>query len=230
MIIVFFRAIILYIFVLLSMRIMGKREIAQMQPFELVITLMIAELAALPMEDLGSPLIKGLIAISTLIVLQLLISYINLKCEKARGLISGKPSILVNKGKINEQELRNLRININDLMEQLRSNDYANLNDVEFAILETNGALSIIPRPEKKPLTPEDLDIEGTHEGLPLSLIIDGHINKNNLKKFNKDEQWLYEHLKEHNVKNIKDILFCYMDANEEVYIHKKEATQNDEI
>src|SRR6056297_2089962 len=139
MIIVFIRAILLYVFVLITIRIMGKGELAEMQPFELVIILMIAELAALPMEDLGTPLIDGFVAISTLLLLQLLISFITLKSEKARRFICGKPSILINKGKINEKEMKKLRININDLVEQLRAKDYPSVNDVEFAILETNG-------------------------------------------------------------------------------------------
>lgn len=222
MIIVFVRAIILYIFVLFSMRLMGKAEIAEMQPYELVITIMIAELAVLPMENIGAPLINGLVAISTLILMQVFISYMSLKSERARGFISGKPSILINKGQINEKELKKLRINLNDLVEQLRSKDYPILDDVEYAILETNGTLSVIPKPNKRNVTVNDLQLSVSHEGLPTTLIIDGHINHRNLKILNLNLEWLKKQLTIKNIKDPKEILFCYVDANQEVYIHKK--------
>jgi uncharacterized membrane protein YcaP (DUF421 family) len=204
------------------MRLMGKAEIAEMQPYELVITIMIAELAVLPMENIGAPLINGLVAISTLILMQVFISYMSLKSERARGFISGKPSILINKGQINEKELKKLRINLNDLVEQLRSKDYPILDDVEYAILETNGTLSVIPKPNKRNVTVNDLQLSVSHEGLPTTLIIDGHINHRNLKILNLNLEWLKKQLTIKNIKDPKEILFCYVDANQEVYIHKK--------
>lgn len=223
MIIIFLRAIILYIVVLIGMRLMGKGEVAEMQPFELVITLMIAELAILPMENLNTPLIHGIIAISTLILMQVFISYLNMKSEKARGIICGKPSILIEKGTINEKELRRLRINLNDLMEQLRGKDYPNLDDVEYAILETNGTLSVIPKTDKRPVTIEDLGLTPPYNGLPVSLIIDGHINQDNLIKIGHSAEWLKNQLLNHHIQDPKKILFCYVDANKHLYFHKKE-------
>ncbi|EOC99603.1 protein of unknown function DUF421 [Caldisalinibacter kiritimatiensis] len=201
---------------------MGKGELAQMQPFEFVITIMMAELAVLPMEDLGAPLINGIVAISTLLILQILISYITLKSQRARKIICGKPSILVNKGKINEGELQRLRININDLMEQLRAKNYPVLQDVEFAILETNGDLSVIPKPNKQNVTIEDLQLQGSYDGLPTSLIIDGHIKYDNLSELNLTEEWLAKELKKHGIKDPKKVLFSYVDANKNVFVQKK--------
>lgn len=225
MITVLIRTIILYIFVLFSLRLMGKGELSEMQPFELVIMLMIAELAALPMGDVGLPLINGIIAIATLAFIQIVISFINLKSEKARAIICGKPSILVDKGRINEKELKDLRININDLMEQLRTKDCPSLGDVEFAILETNGDLSVIKKSNKMPLTPEDMNMSGKYEGLPVSLIIDGHINYDNLRKAGLHKNWLDSQLRDNGVKDVKEVLFSFVDANQKIFIQKKDKS-----
>lgn len=201
---------------------MGKGTLSEMQPFELIIIIMIAELASLPMADTGIPLLNGFIAITALLIIQVLISYISLKSEKARSIISGKPSILIHKGTVNETELKRLRININDLVEQLRLKNYHNMADVEFAILETNGDLSVVPKPNKKTVTLEDINKKGSYDGIPIFVIIDGHINYKNLEKINCTKDWLLSQLKNKGVKNPKDILYCYVDTNKEIYIQKK--------
>ncbi|CAH2213607.1 DUF421 domain-containing protein [Tepidibacter aestuarii] len=222
MIIILVRTLILYIFVLISVRIMGKGELSEMQPFELVVTLMIAELAALPMEDTKLPLINGIIAIFTISFAQITISFINLKSEKARTFICGKPSILINKGIINDRELKRLRINMNDLIEQLRIKDYPAIKDIEYAILETSGDLSIIPKPNKRPPTVEDLKVSPIYEGLPTSLIIDGKINYGNLKYLNLDESWLKHILKQNNIVTIEEVFFCSIDESKDIFVQKK--------
>ncbi len=222
MIIILIRSLLLYVFALIGMRVMGKGEFSEMQPFEVVIILMIAELAALPMEDVGVPLVNGFVAISTLVFVQILISYINLKSQKARGLICGKPSVLINKGLINEKELKRLRININDLVEQLRIKEYPIIDDVDFAILETNGDLSVIPKPNKRPVTVEDIHKQPYYEGLPVSVIIDGYVNYDNLHKLNLTKSWLDHTLKEHEINDEKNVLFAYIDKNKQIYIHRK--------
>ena len=223
MIIVFIRGILLYILAVIAVRIMGKGELAEMQPFELVIIIMIAELAVLPLENLGVPLLNGFAAIAALLFMQTLISFITLKSEKARKIICGKPSILINKGKINQSEMKRLRININDLLEQLRIKSYPSINDVEYAILETNGELSIIPKPDKMPVTVGDLNLKTSYEGLPVSVIIDGSIKYDNLKKINLNEDWLKNQLKVKGIKNAKEVLFSFVDANKNIFIHKKD-------
>ena len=224
MIIIFIRTLLLYIFVLISMRVMGPGELSQMQPFQLVVIMMIAELAALPMENTGLPLLNGFVAILGLLFAQVVISFINLKSEKARSLICGKPTLLINKGSINEQELKKLRININDLMEQIRSKDYHNIADVEFAILETSGDLSIIPKANKRSVTLEDINLDSSYDGLPISLILDGYINHDNLRKADLTLNWLKSQLSAQDITNEKQVLLCYIDASKKLYIQKKDA------
>ena len=223
MLITLIRTLILYVVVLICMRLMGKGEVAEMQPFELVIMLMIAELAALPMGDTGIPLMNGVIAIIALVFAQVSISMINLKSERARSIICGKPSILIDHGQINEKELKRLRISLNDLVEQIRAKDYPSVADVEFAILETNGDLSVIPKANKRNVTLEDLQLTGTYEGLPISLIIDGHVNHDNLQKARVTMSWLLNQLSTHQIDDPKDVLFSYVDATNHFYVQKKQ-------
>ena len=156
MLITFFRAIVLYLIVLVVMRLMGKREIGQLQPFELAISIMIADLASIPMTEIGIPIFNGIVPILGLLVMHLILSLINLKSLKAREIICGKPSILIYRGKINEKELKKERFTINELEERLRGNNVVNLGDVEYAILETSGQVTVIQKPEKRNTIPED--------------------------------------------------------------------------
>ncbi|HHY05785.1 MAG TPA: DUF421 domain-containing protein, partial [Clostridia bacterium] len=134
------------------MRLMGKRQIGELQPFELVIAIMISELAAVPMADTEIPLLDGIIPILTLLLAQVSLAYLSLKNERARAVICGRPSILIEKGTIIESELRRLRINLNDLLEQLRVKNFTNIADIDYAILETNGQMSVIPKGTSRPL------------------------------------------------------------------------------
>ena len=158
------RAIMLYIFVLIVMRLMGKREIGQLQPFELAIAIMIADLASIPMAEIGIPIFNGIISILGLLVMNLLISIINMKSVNGRKILSGKPRILVYRGKIDEKALKKERITINELQERLRVKDVYNLADVEYVILETSGEISVISKPNKRNSIPEDFGIEPEYE------------------------------------------------------------------
>ena len=173
MLITFFRAIILYLIVLIVMRLMGKREIGQLQPFELAISIMIADLASIPMTEIGIPISNGIIPILGLLVMHLIISMINIKSLKAREIICGKPSILIYRGKINEKALKKERFTINELEERLRGNNVVNLGDVEYAILETSGQVTVIQKPEKRTTIPEDFQIQPEYEGIPYDLVVD---------------------------------------------------------
>lgn len=187
----FFRSIIIYIIVLIVMRLMGKREIGQMQPFELAISIMIADLASIPMTDIGIPISNGIIPIMGLLVMHLVISVLNMKSGTLRGLICGKPTILIYRGKINEEKLRAERLTLNELEEKLRSNNVMNLGDVEYAILETSGDISVIQKPNKRTTTPEDFDIMPEYEGISYDLVIDGKVMQENLNKLDKSYEWL---------------------------------------
>lgn len=219
MLVAFVRTLVLYIVVIIVMRIMGKRQIGQLQPFELAVAIMISELAALPMQNTGVPLVNGIIPILTLLLAQISISFIALKSTKARGVICGKPSILIENGKINEEVMRKEMYTLNDLLEQLRSKDSANIADVEFAILETNGQLSVIAKSQKRPVNPADLQLQTDYEGLPLDLIVDGEINRKNLKMTKLDEHWLKQELEKRGIADTREILFASLDSSGSLYI-----------
>lgn len=222
MLVVFVRTLILYTVVIVVMRLMGKRQIGQLQPFELAVAIMISELAAVPMQNTGIPLVNGIVPILTLLIAQVILSLISLKSVKARGIICGKPSVLIENGKIIEENLRSEMYTLNDLLEQLRIKDTPNIADVEFAILETNGQLSVIPKPPKKPVTVEDMSIKTKHEGLPIDLILDGRIISKNLQKSGHDEVWLKNQLQSHGIHNVKRVLFASVDASGALFCQEK--------
>ena len=201
MLITFFRAIVLYILVLIVMRLMGKREIGQLQPFELAISIMIADLAAVPMAETGVPISNGIMPILGLLIMHLIISIINMKSTKAREIICGKPSILIFRGKIDEKMLKKERFTINELEEKLRDNNIFNIGDVEYAILETSGQVTVIPKPNKKSVTPEDLNIEPKYEGIPYDLVVDGKVMYKNLEKIGKNYIWLKKQTEKFGIK-----------------------------
>lgn len=207
---------------------MGKRQIGQLQPSELVVALIIADLAAIPMGNTGIPLIAGIIPILTLFVCEALLSYISLKSQIARRIISGKPSIVIEKGNILEHELRKQRFNIDDLMEQLRLKNVSDIKDVEYAILETGGQISIILKTEKKTVTREDLNLKLPYEGLPISLIIDGYVNHQNLSIAGHDINWLQNQLKKNNIKSPKDILFAYISEDKKFIYQLKDVAKGE--
>lgn len=222
MLVIFVRTLVLYIVVVIVMRIMGKRQIGQLQPFELVVAIMISELAAVPMQNTGIPLINGIIPILTLLIVQVLFSIISLKSTRARALICGRPNVLIENGKIKEQNLRKEMCTLNDLLEQLRIKDIPNIADVEFAILETNGQLSVIPKSSKRPVHPEDLNIGTKYEGLPIDIIIDGEVITKNLVKANLDFARLISELNKFGINNPRDVFFACMDSNGTFYCQPK--------
>ncbi len=169
MIISFARTIILYFAVILAMRVMGKRQIGELQPFELVVTLMLSDLAAVPMQETGIPLLSGLVPICALLILEIILSYISLKSKRARAFLLGRPAILIRGGVLDEKEMRRLRVNIDDIEDELRKKDIKSVAEVEIAILETDGNISAFPKADGA--------------SLPYTFISDGRIIDENLKK-----------------------------------------------
>ena len=222
MLINFFRAILLYTIVLIVMRLMGKREIGQLQPFELALSIMIADLASVPMSELGIPLTNGIVPILALLVIYMIISILNMKSVNFRKIMSGKPAILIYRGRIDEKALRKESITINELQERLRVDNIFNLGDVEYAILETNGELTVIQKPEKRALTPQDLNINPEYEGIPYDLVVEGKIMHENLKTLGKDEIWLEKQLKKFDAKT-KNTLVATIDGKGNFFCQKKE-------
>lgn len=223
MLITFFRSILIYIFVLIVMRLMGKREIGQLQPFELAIAIMIADLASIPMTDPGIPISNGIISILGLLVMHLIISIINIKSIKARGVICGKPTILVYRGKIDEKALKKERFTINELEERLRGNNVINLGDVEYAILETSGQVTVIQKPEKRNTIPEDFNIVPEYEGIPYDLVVDGKIMDDNLKALGKNREWLKKQVEKFKMKPEEALVVTY-DGKGQIFCQKKES------
>ncbi|SDC59913.1 MULTISPECIES: YetF domain-containing protein [unclassified Candidatus Frackibacter] len=224
--IMFGRTVFIYIFTLLAVRVMGKREIGELTPFDLVVSLMIAELGVILIEDHQAPLIHAIVPILSLSAFQLIISFLSLKSEKMRKLLNGSPSILIKNGEIVEDEMKNSRYNIHDLMAQLRESGTFNIADVEFAILETSGTLTVMPKSQKRGITPEDLDLDTDYEGIPAIVINDGKINHKNLKKLDLNEEWLMSELKKQGVTKIKDVLLATLDTTGELYVTTKNAKE----
>ena len=219
MLITFLRAIFLYIVVLIVMRLMGKREIGQMQPFELAISIMIADLAATPMAETGIPISNGIVPILGLLVMHLVISTLNIKSTKAREIICGKPSILIYRGKIDEKTLRKERFTINELEERLRDNNIFNIGDVDYAILETSGQVTVIPKPNKRNTTPEDFNIEPEYEGISYDLVVDGKVMYKNLEKIGKNYKWLERQSEKFGIKP-EEALIITIDGNNNFFVN----------
>ncbi|MBO3443982.1 DUF421 domain-containing protein [Clostridium sp. CCUG 7971] len=217
MVIVLIRSIILYIAVLISLRVMGKGEIAEMNAFDLVITFLLAEVASIPMENNNIPIIYGIASITGLVFMQTFISYFALKSRRLSSFLSGKPAILINKGKIDYKVLKKERITIDEIFEQLRVQGFFSIKDVQYAILETDGNLSVIPSPN------HDSNSSKEFKHLPISLIIDGQIINNSLKSVYKDKEWLFDILKSNNIDNYKDVLVCILDENDNIFIQRKD-------
>ena len=226
MLITFFRSIILYIFVLIIMRLMGKREIGQLQPFELAISIMIADLVTMPMTDVGIPISNGIIPILGLLLMHLIISIINIKSIKAREIICGKPRILIYRGKIDEEALKKERFTINELQERLRGNNIVNIGDVEYAILETSGQVTVIQKPDKRNTIPADFNIMPDYEGISYDLIIDGKIMKENLIKTGKDYNWLEKEIGKFKMKP-NEVLLATLDGKGQISCQKKQKRKN---
>lgn len=224
MILILARTIVLYILVLIVMRFMGKREISQLQPFELVISIMIADLATTPMAESGIPIFYGIIPILGLLMLHILISIINLKNMTFREIICGKPRILIYRGKIDEKAMIKENYTINELQERLRVNGFFNLEDVEYAILETSGQITVIPKPGKRGTTLEDLGIEAEYVGMSYDLVLDGKVMNNNLKKLGKDYNWLKKQVQKFGFLP-EEALVVVLSGNGSIFCQKKEKS-----
>ncbi|MBP1935154.1 uncharacterized membrane protein YcaP (DUF421 family) [Paenibacillus sediminis] len=226
-----FRTILMYFVIYLTMRVMGKREIGKLSIFDLVISIMIAEIAVFVLEDMKRPLYDGLIPMLTLVLVQILIAYMSLKSREIRLLFEGKPSILVSRGRLNRSEMRRQRYNLDDLMMQLRTKNLDSVADVEFAILETSGQLTIIPKDpqnrqqEYQSSQPEHLRIDSSkikYESLPLPLIMDGKVQDANLQQIKKTRFWLKNQIHAQGIKDFKDVFLCSIDHKGKLYIDSK--------
>lgn len=224
--VVVLRTLLFYTVVLVMMRIMGKREIGNLSPFDLVVSIMIAELAALPIENVDKPLWEGLIPLAVLLAAELTMAYASLKSEMLRRLINGTPSIVVAKGRIIESEMRRLRYNINDLLVGLRSEGIVDIADVEYAVLEPSGTLSVLAASNKRAVTPADLGVDVPYEGLPVPLVTDGRVHWDNVREAGWSEAQFMEILNSHGVTDARHVLFAYLGSGRsfkfQLHVQKK--------
>lgn len=226
MITAFFRTVILYLILMLGLRLLGKRQIGELEPSELVLTLIISDLAAVPMQDFGIPLVNGLFPIITLLCLSMLVSFFNLKSIRFRALVCGRPAVIIRDGQIQQQSMARNRFTVDELFEQLRSQGYSDLASVKYAILETSGQLSILPYTRCSPVTPELLGLDTPDQAtLPLLVINDGHIMDRDLAATGHDRAWLNKQLKQRQILDPRQVFLMTVDESGTVTCIKKEGT-----
>ena len=218
------RTIILYLLLMLGLRLMGKRQIGELEPSELVLALLISDLAAVPMQDFGIPLLNGVIPILTLLSISMIISVLNLKSIRFRKLICGSPTIVIREGHILQEEMRRTRFTVDELIEDLRQQGVVDLATVEFAVLETNGQLSVLLYPEHQPITPKTAQNKKLSDtGLPIVIISDGRLLENNLRQLGLDRTWLQRRLEENNLASVRSVFLMTVDKQHQLYYLRKE-------
>ncbi len=222
----FFRTVILYFILMVGLRLMGKRQIGELEPSELVLTLIISDLAAVPMQDFGIPLVNGIFPIVTLLCLSMLLSFFSLKSVRFRGLVCGYPTVIIREGKILQQNMARNRFTVDELLEQLRSQGYSDLSAVKYAILETSGQVSVLPYTKASPVTPQVMNQQVEDDvTLPVLLINDGHIMSENLAASGRDQAWLEGQLKTRRLTSPRQVFFMTVDeAGTVVCVAKEEA------
>ncbi len=222
----FLRTVILYFILMIGLRLMGKRQIGELEPSELVLTLIISDLAAVPMQDFGIPLVNGLFPIATLLCLSMLLSFFSLKSVRFRALVCGRPTVIIREGKVLQQNMARNRFTVDELLEQLRSQGYSDLSAVKYAILETSGQVSVLPYTKASPITPQVVQMEVQDDvTLPVLLINDGHVMSANLSASGHDRTWLDRQLKDRRLTSPRQVFFMTVDEAGAVVCVAKEAT-----
>ena len=224
----FVRAVILYLLIIAGVRLMGKRQVGELEPSELVLSLIIADLAAVPMQDFGIPLLAGVIPILTLLALTMLLSVLTMKSLGFRALLCGRPSVVIRRGEIDQGEMRRNRLTVDELLEELRSQGYASPAGVAYAILETNGQLSVLPWERESPPRQGQLGLEVRERGLPLVLISDGRLLPQNLDASGYGENWLTEQLRRQGFQ-AEEIFLMTVDEAGGIYLAPKQAAEEGE-
>ena len=191
MILSYVRTVILYLALIISVRLMGKRQVGQMEPSEFVVTMLVANLASIPMQDEGIPLFSGIVPILTVLGVELVLSGLTLKSIFVRRMLCGKPVILIENGNILQKNLQKTRVTMDELTGHLREKDVLDISGVQFAILETNGNLSVFPYPKERPATAAEAGIQAKKQYLPITIIEDGYVSRENLQEAGKDTAWL---------------------------------------
>ncbi len=215
------RAIIIYLVVLFLYRLMGKRQLGQMQPFELVLTLIIADLATIPMAEVSVPVLHGIVPLLTLVIVHFVLTLLCKLSNKFSSFLSGKPVIVINPNGIDYKALKNLNISVDDVFEAIRGCGYFKIEQIQYAIMETNGKMSVLPKSLYSPVTIGDMKIKTEKSAIPVNIINEGKIVKQNLAIANISEIEVKNILQKANIKKVKDVLILTVDKNGDVYIQK---------
>lgn len=215
------RAIIIYLVVLFLYRLMGKRQLGQMQPFELVLTLIIADLATIPMAEVSVPVLHGIVPLLTLVILHFVLTFLSKISNKFASFLSGKPVIVINPDGIDYKALKNLNISVDDVFEAIRGCGYFKIEQIQYAIMETNGKMSVLPKSQYAPVTVEDMQLETKKSAIPINIINEGKIVKDNLPIADINETDVKNILERAKIKKVKDVLILTVDKNGAVYIQK---------
>lgn len=221
MITIVIRAVALYLIVLFLYRLMGKRQLGQMQPFELVLTLIIADLATIPMAEVSVPFLHGIIPLVTLVVLHYVLTIFCKTSSKFSAFLSGKPVIVINPNGIDYRALKNLDISVDDIFEAIRGCGYFKIEQIQYAIMETNGKLSVLPKSQFAPVTAQDLQLQPEKSSIPINIINEGKIVKENLQIARLSEGDVAEILKKAGAKKVKQVLLLTVDKSGSVYLQK---------
>ena len=225
MLLSYIRTVFLYLVLITVVRIMGKRQIGQMEPAEFVVTMLVANLASIPMQDGGIPLYSGLVPILTVLGVELLLSGLSVRSVKFRQLLCGKPVILIDNGKILRDNLRRTRITVDELTELLRQKDVLQIETVQFAILETNGQLSVFPYPAYCPACAKDVGITPKNQHIPYTIISDGFLCQKNLALSGRDKKWLAKILAQRKV-SLEDVFLLTADEDGHIFLQTKEGSE----
>ena len=217
------RTVILYIVLMVSVRLMGKRQVGDMQPGELVVTILISEIATMPIQDIDEPIITSFMAIITLIAVEIFISFISMKNLKFRKIVNGGSAIVIKDGVIDQKLLKQLRLTVPDLMEVLRLQDVFDITEVSYAILETNGNLSVLLKPQNRQVTVKDAGLKPEADVIPMLIVSDGIIIKEGLKLINKDEKFIQKILKIRKL-DLKDVFLLTADRDGNYNLVKKDG------
>ena len=225
MITAFVRTVILYMLITAGLRLLGKRQIAQLEPVELVLTMMISDLATVPMQDFGIPLLSGVIPILTLLSLSMLLSQLSLRSLRFRELVCGSPTVLIRNGQVQQAAMAKNRYTLDELLEELRQQGITSVADVKYAVLENSGQLSVLPWTRQQPPTAAQLGLDlEDNVTLPVILINDGRVLHKNLKVCGKDDTWLRKTLKREGLSSPQDAFLLTLDEQGQVLCVKKEG------
>ena len=219
------RTIILYIFIIIGIRLMGKRQVGELEPSELVLSLIIADLASVPMQDYGIPLLTGILPILALLAMTMILSVLTMKSVRFRALMCGRPSIVIRDGLVDQREMARNRLTIDELLEELRAKGYTDPATVKYAILETNGQLSVLPYANQKPPTAQQLQVSAEEWGLPLVVISDGRLLEHNLRALGRDRKWLDQRLEERGCSGLEAVFLLLVDQTGSIYLARKDMS-----